>query len=140
MMKHALIRITRTLSTILGSGTPLVNSLMMVADAITHPEIAGKIRATINKVKEGVSLAHAFEGQGLFSPMALEMIAVGEATGTVEAFLNNIAEFYEDALDLELGRITTWVEPMLLLIMGFAVGTLVVIMYLPIFNLAETLQ
>jgi type IV pilus assembly protein PilC len=72
--------------------------------------------------------------------MTLEMIEVGEATGALEEMLNQVAEFHEDELDRSLTRITTWVEPVLLLVMGGLVAVVVVTMYLPIFNLAGTIK
>jgi len=68
----------------------------------------------------------------------LEMIEVGETTGSLETMLQEIAEFHESELDLQLNQLTTWIEPVLLLIMGFLVGGIVIVMYLPVFQLADT--
>ena len=70
--------------------------------------------------------------------MMLEMIEVGETTGSLEAMLRDVAEFQEGELDLRLNQLTTWMEPVLLLVMGILVGGLVIVMYLPIFQMAGT--
>ena len=140
MLKSYLIQITRTLSAILSGGIPLVTALEMVADAMTNRAISVKIRDVRERVKEGVSLASAFEKTGFMPRLTLEMVGVGEATGALEQLLMDAAEFHEEELDLLLGRLTTWVEPLLLLFMGTIVATIVVIMYLPVFNLAGTIR
>ncbi|HXC61373.1 MAG TPA: type II secretion system F family protein, partial [Nitrospiria bacterium] len=72
--------------------------------------------------------------------LTVEMVGVGEATGALEQLLTNAAEFHEEELDILLARVTTWVEPLLLLFMGTMVATIVIIMYLPVFNLAGTIR
>ena len=128
------------LATILTGGIPLVSALRMVGDSIPNRVIAAHIAAVIERVKTGSGLAAAFAAGGLMPRMTLEMIEVGEATGALEEMLNQVAEFHEDELDRSLTRITTWVEPALLLVMGGLVAVVVVTMYLPIFNLAGTIK
>ncbi|OLB02312.1 MAG: hypothetical protein AUH21_05935 [Nitrospirae bacterium 13_2_20CM_62_7] len=70
--------------------------------------------------------------------MTLEMIEVGETTGALEGMLQDVAEFHEGELDLRLSQLTTWIEPLLLLIMGLIVGGIVIVMYLPVFQIAGT--
>lgn len=140
MLKSYLIQITRTLSAILSGGIPMVNALEMVADAITNQAISVKVREVRERVKEGMSLARAFERTGFMPRLTIEMVGVGEATGALEQLLTEAAEFHEEELDILLGRVTTWVEPLLLLFMGTIVATIVVIMYLPVFNLAGTIR
>ena len=140
MRKHYLIQITRTLSTTLSGGIPLVTALEMVADAITNQSVRASIHAVGERVKEGVTLAHAFEKTGFVPRLTIEMVSVGETTGSLEQLLSEAAEFHEEELDLLLGRVTAWVEPMLLLFMGTIVAVIVIIMYLPIFNLAGAVQ
>jgi type IV pilus assembly protein PilC len=140
MIKTYLIQISRTLSAILSGGIPLVTALEMVADAMTNPVIAARIREVRERVKEGVSLASALEKTGFIPRLTLEMVSVGEATGALEQLLMDAAEFHEEELDLLLARVTTWVEPLLLLFMGTIVAAIVIIMYLPVFNLAGTIR
>lgn len=137
---HYTISVARTLATILTGGIPLVSALRMVGDSIPNRVIAADIAEVIERVKTGSGLAAAFAAGGLMPRMTLEMIEVGEATGALEEMLNQVAEFHEDELDRSLTRITTWVEPVLLLVMGGLVAVVVVTMYLPIFNLAGTIK
>jgi len=76
----------------------------------------------------------------VFPRMALEMLAVGEETGSLDAMLRDVAELYEGDLDQRLSQLTTWIEPVLLLIMGVVVGAIVIIMYLPVFQMAGTVR
>jgi len=140
LLKSYLIQIARTLSAILSGGIPLVTALEMVADAITNQAISVKVREVRERVKEGISLARAFEKTGFIPRLTVEMVGVGEATGALEQLLTNAAEFHEEELDILLARVTTWVEPLLLLFMGTIVAAIVVIMYLPVFNLAGTIR
>jgi type IV pilus assembly protein PilC len=72
----------------------------------------------------------------VFPKLAIEMLSVGEETGSLEAMLQDVAEFYEADLDLRLTQLTTWIEPALLLVMGILVGGIVIVMYLPVFQMA----
>lgn len=137
---HYTITVSRTLATILAGGIPLVSALRMVADSVPNRVIAGHLAQVIERVKTGTGLAAAFSVDGFMPRMTLEMIEVGETTGALEEMLNQVADFHEDELDRALTRITTWVEPALLLTMGFLVAAVVITMYLPIFNLAGTIK
>ncbi len=85
-------------------------------------------------------MAASLEAPKILPRLALEMIAVGEETGSLETMLRDVAEFYEGELDLRLSQLTTWIEPVLLLVMGVLVGGIVIIMYLPVFQMAGTIQ
>ncbi len=85
-------------------------------------------------------MAAALERPRILPKLAIEMISVGEETGSLEPMLRDVAEFYDGDLDVRLTQLTTWIEPVLLLIMGIVVGGIVIIMYLPIFQMAETVQ
>jgi type IV pilus assembly protein PilC len=92
------------------------------------------------RVQEGVSLAQSLAQSATFPKMSLEMIDVGENSGSLVEMLGEVADFHEDELDLYLGRVTTWVEPVMLLVMGIIVAVIVISMYLPIFHLAGTVK
>ncbi len=140
MKTHYTIMVSRTLATILAGGIPLVSALLMVADSVPNRIVAEHLARVIERVKTGTGLAAAFSVDGFMPRMTLEMIEVGEATGALEEMLNQVADFHEDELDRALTRITTWVEPALLLTMGLLVAAVVITMYLPIFNLAGTIK
>jgi type IV pilus assembly protein PilC len=135
-LKNQLIRLTRTLSTILGGGIPLLHALEITRGAVTNRIVSGAIERTTARVRDGVGLAAALKQERLFPQMMLEMIEVGETTGSLEAMLRDVAEFQEGELDLRLNQLTTWMEPVLLLVMGILVGGLVIVMYLPVFQMA----
>jgi type IV pilus assembly protein PilC len=90
----------------------------------------------VNEIREGTTLASALERPKVFPKLAIEMLSVGEETGSLEAMLQDVAEFYEADLDLRLTQLTTWIEPVLLLVMGILVGGIVIVMYLPVFQMA----
>jgi type IV pilus assembly protein PilC len=136
LLKNQIVRMARTLSTILAGGIPLLNALQITSAAMTNRVISRALAQATERIREGVSLAASLKLEGFLPPMTLEMIEVGETTGSLEAMLMDVAEFHEGELDLRLSQLTTWIEPVLLLIMGFLVGGIVIIMYLPIFQIA----
>lgn len=138
--RHHLIRITRTLATILKSGIPLVEALEMVGGAMTNWVVRLQIDRAKEAVKGGVAISAALSQIGLFPKISTEMIAVGESTGSLEEMLGEVASFHEEELDLYLARVTTWVEPVLLLTIGSLVAMILIAMYLPIFHLAGTIR
>ena len=135
-----IVTIGRTLATILSGGITLVDGMEMVSQSLSNRNYSRRVQIAIQKVREGSTLASAFESGNLMPKIALEMVEVGETTGSLEDMLNQIADFQEELLDQKLARITTWVEPVLLLVMGVIVAVILVAMYLPIFNLAGTLK
>jgi type IV pilus assembly protein PilC len=138
LRKNAIIRMARTLSAILGGGIPLLNALEITGGAMTNRVVAQALQRTTARVRDGMGLAASLQKERLLPQMMLEMIEVGETTGALEPLLRDVAEFQEAELDLRLNQLTTWIEPVLLLIMGVIVGGLVVVMYLPVFEMAGT--
>ena len=138
LRKNEIIRMARTLSAILGGGIPLLHALGITAGAMTNRVIAQALQRTTARVRDGMGLAASLQQERLLPQMMLEMIEVGETTGALEPLLRDVAEFQEAQLDLRLNQLTTWIEPVLLLIMGVIVGGLVVVMYLPVFEMAGT--
>jgi len=140
LIQHHTIQLTRTLSVVLAGGTPIVQALQIAGGAVSNKVITGGLDAAARSVREGVTMASALEKVKGLPHMALEMIAVGEQTGSLETMLRNVAEFQEGELDQRLTQISTWSEPALLLCMGVVVGAIVVIMYLPVFQMAGSVQ
>lgn len=137
-IKHNTVQLTRTLGTILAGGTPLVDALQSARGAVSNRWISqGMVRA-VNEIREGVTLAAALDRPKVLPKLAIEMLSVGEETGSLDAMLRDVAEFYEADLDTKLTQLTTWIEPALLLIMGILVGGIVIVMYLPVFQMAGT--
>lgn len=137
---HYTIQLMRTLGTVLAGGIPAVEAVQIAGGAVSNRYVSRGLSAAVERIREGTAMASAIETQHVLPKLATEMIAVGEETGSLETMTRDIAEFYEGILDLQLTRMTTWIEPVLLLIMGFLVGAIVIIMYLPVFQMAGTIQ
>lgn len=140
LTRHYTIQLTRTLATVLAGGIPLVEALSIAKGSVTNRQISGKLGDAVDRVRTGETLAASLADIQTIPKMALEMIAVGEETGSLETMLRDVAEFYESELDVKLSQLTTWIEPVLILVMGLFVGTIVIIMYLPVFQMAGTVQ
>ncbi|MFO0773278.1 MAG: type II secretion system F family protein [Nitrospiraceae bacterium] len=134
--RHCTVQLVRTLGTVMGGGTPLVEALNVSRAAVSNRFMAQSFRRTFEQLREGSTLAMALRQPMVMPALAVEMLAVGEETGSLDQMLKDVAEFFESELDLQLTQLTTWIEPMLLLLMGVLVGSIVVIMYLPVFQLA----
>ena len=137
-VKHNTVQLTRTLGTILAGGTPLVDALQSARGAISNRWISKGMAGAVQEIREGSTLATALDRPRVLPKLAIEMLSVGEETGSLDSMLQDIAEFYEADLDTRLAQLTTWIEPALLLVMGALVGGIVIVMYLPVFQMAGT--
>lgn len=135
-VKHYTVQLARTLATVLAGGTPLVDALSIARSAISNRYVSLGVAGAVAEIREGTTLAAALDRPKVFPKLAVEMLSVGEETGSLPAMLHDVAEFYEGDLDLRLTQLTTWIEPMMLLIMGVLVGAIVIVMYLPVFQMA----
>lgn len=134
--KVAVAKFTRTLGTMVSSGVPIMDGLEIVAKTAGNKIVEEAIYAVRQAISEGKTMAEPLAACGVFPPMVVQMISVGEATGAMDAMLNKIADFYDDEVDDAVGAMTAMMEPLLMVFLGTAVGGLVVAMYLPIFKLA----
>ncbi|MBI3355326.1 MAG: type II secretion system F family protein [Nitrospirae bacterium] len=137
-VKHNTVQLTRTLGTILAGGTPLVDALQSARGAVSNRWISQGMAGAVNEIREGTTLAAALDRPKVLPKLAIEMLSVGEETGSLDAMLRDVSEFYEADLDTRLSQLTTWIEPALLLVMGVLVGGIVIVMYLPVFQMAGT--
>lgn len=138
LMGFAISKFARTLSTVLGGGIPLVESLRMVTGVLGNKVLEEKAHNVTRMVEEGSSLTDAVESESLMPPLAVKMLGVGESSGSLGEMLLDIAAFYEEEVDSRLSALTTLIEPVLMLVMGAFVAAIVIAMYLPVFKLAET--
>lgn len=136
VIQHNTVQLTRTLGTILGGGTPLVDALHSARAAVSNRFVSQRLLRAVDEIREGATLANALNRPKVLPRLAIEMLSVGEETGSLETMLRDIAEFYEADLDTRLAQLTTWIEPALLLVMGVMVGGIVIVMYLPVFQMA----
>lgn len=137
LRKVALSRITRTLSTLLSGGVPMLESLKITSSTAGNVIIEEGIMGSRKQVAEGTSLTDAFKESGQFPFMMIQMVGVGEATGTLDEMLSKLADFYDDEVEVSVASLLSILEPVLLIFVGSMVGALVVSMYLPIFSLMQ---
>lgn len=136
--KVAVAKFTRTLGTMVSSGVPIMDGLDIVAKTAGNKVVEDAIYNVRQAISEGKTMAEPLAASGVFPPMVVQMIAVGEATGAMDTMLNKIADFYDDEVDDAVGALTAMMEPLLMVFLGTTVGALVIAMYLPIFKLAGT--
>ncbi|MFZ2950860.1 MAG: type II secretion system F family protein [Desulfuromonadaceae bacterium] len=134
--KVSVAKFTRTLGTMISSGVPIMDGLEIVAKTAGNKIVEEAIYAVRQAISEGKTMAEPLAACGVFPPMVVSMISVGEATGAMDTMLNKIADFYDDEVDDAVGAMTAMMEPLLMVFLGTTVGGLVVAMYLPIFKLA----
>jgi type IV pilus assembly protein PilC len=133
-------QLARSLSSLLAGGTPLVEALRTAAGSLANQLYLDRLELTMKQVTEGASLAQAVRATDLMPPMAARMIEVGEASGGLDAMLAEVAQFYEDVLDSRLERAMVLVEPLLMLLMGVLIGGIIIVMYLPVFHVADIIK
>ncbi len=136
----SIIQFARSLSSLLAGGTPLMPALQTVGGAVTSRIFSEGLSAVIQQVAAGTSLAASLRQAGLLPETALSMIEVGESSGGLDRMLDEIALYYEEALDVRLTRLMSLLEPVIMLLMGVLIGGIIVVMYLPIFNLADVIK
>jgi len=139
MEKVGLSRITRTLSTLLTGGVPMLESLKITSSTSGNVVVEESIMKARAMVAEGASLTDSFRNAGRFPFMLIQMIGVGEATGTLDSMLSKLAEFYDEEVDASVSALLSILEPILLIFVGGMVGMIVISMYLPIFELLGTI-
>jgi type IV pilus assembly protein PilC len=137
--KVGLSRVTRTLATLLSGGVPMLESLKITSTTAGNVIIEDQIMRARSLVAEGTSLTDAFKESGNFPFMLIQMIGVGEATGTLDEMLTKLADFYDEEVEAAVASLLSVMEPILLIFVGGLVGTIVVSMYLPIFSLIQQL-
>ena len=134
--KVAVAKFTRTLGTMVSSGVPIMDGLEIVAKTAGNKIVEEAIYGVRQAISEGKTMAEPLGACGVFPPMVVQMISVGEATGAMDTMLNKIADFYDDEVDDAVSAMTAMMEPLLMVFLGTTVGGLVIAMYLPIFKLA----
>jgi type IV pilus assembly protein PilC len=135
--KSAVARWTRTLSTMFAAGVPLVEALDSVGGASGNAVYADATAQIQKDVSTGAALTTSMQTTGVFPNMVLQMCAIGEESGSLDAMLGKAAEFYEDEVDEAVKGLSTLMEPFIIVILGTLIGGIVVSMYLPIFKLGQ---
>ncbi|MBS1821804.1 MAG: type II secretion system F family protein [Acidobacteria bacterium] len=135
-LKYQVGLFSRTLSTLLTGGLPLVPSLETAAKSIDSHQVADAVFKSVETVREGKGLARSLEQTKAFPELAIEMIEVGESTGALPQMLNSVAEFFEEDVQTNLTAAMSLIEPLILIVMGVVVVTILIALYLPIFSLS----
>jgi type IV pilus assembly protein PilC len=138
--KFQFAQFCRTLSTLLAGGTPLVQAMETAGGAIKSRLVSGAIASGAQLVREGQSLHSSLSSTGLVPDLALEMIEVGEASGSLSAMLASVAEFYEDDVNTHLANLVALIEPAILVFMAVLIAFILVALYLPMFSLSAAGQ
>ena len=135
--KVSVAKFSRTLGTLISSGVPLIEGLDICARTSGNKIVEIAVFKTINAIKEGESIAAPLSREDVFPPMVIQMIDVGEASGSLDKMLSKIADFYDEEVDAAVEGLTALLEPMLMVFLGCIVGFIVVAMYLPIFKMGD---
>jgi type IV pilus assembly protein PilC len=139
LQKIAVARFCRTLSTLISSGVPILDGLEITARTAGNAIVEDAIMAVRKAVESGLTIAQPLKESGVFPPMVVQMIGVGEQTGALDAMLSKIADFYEEEVDQAVANLLTLLEPIMILFLGTTVGGIVIAMYMPLFDLISKL-
>jgi type IV pilus assembly protein PilC len=137
LQKVAISKFTRTLSTLVKSGVPILSALEIVAKTADNMVIEAAVNNVKNSVQEGESIADPMEKSGIFPPLVTRMIAVGEKSGELETMLSKIADFYDEQVDTAVDALTSMIEPLVIAFLGIVIGGIVICMFLPIFQMSS---
>ncbi|MDN6871356.1 type II secretion system F family protein [Pseudomonas citronellolis] len=137
LYKSAVARYARTLSTTFAAGVPLVEALDSVSGATGNVVFRNAVNKIKQDVSSGTQLNFSMRTTGIFPSMAVQMASIGEESGSLDAMLDKVANYYEEEVDNAVDNLTTLMEPMIMAVLGILVGGLVIAMYLPIFQLGQ---
>jgi type IV pilus assembly protein PilC len=137
IQRVSVAKFTRTLGTLMTSGVPILEGLLIVSRTAGNKIVENAVLTTRQSVSEGKTLAEPLGRAKVFPPMVTQMIAVGEATGALDNMLNKIADFYDEEVDSAVAALTSLLEPMLMVFLGVTVGFVIIAMYMPIFQMGS---
>jgi len=140
VLKVATSRFTRTLSTLMGSGVPLLQALETVSGVTGNTYIGSKILEAREDVRRGLSLSQPLKKQNVFPPMVHNMIKIGEDSGSIEEILDKTADFYDEEVETAINRVTAMLEPLMIVFMAIIIGFIVLAMVIPMFDMVKTVQ
>jgi type IV pilus assembly protein PilC len=133
--KSSISRFSQTLSTLLTSGVTILEALSITAKTAGNKVLEKGLFRTLERISGGLSIAEPLKDTGVFPPMVIQMIAVGEKTGDLSGMLSKISDFYKEEVDGAVDALTSIIEPIMILVLGVVIGGLVIAMYMPIFNM-----
>jgi type IV pilus assembly protein PilC len=133
-------RFSRTLSTLLVSGVPILQAMETVAGTVDNEIISDAIMESRAAIREGETIGEPLERSGLFPPMVVQMITIGEETGSLDQMLSKVAEFYEQEVEAALQSLAAALEPLMIIMLGGVVGFIVIAMFLPLVSIIQSLS
>lgn len=133
-------KFSRTFSILMAAGVPIMDTMELTENVVQNAVVEAGVRKARVMVKEGYGVANAFKKTGLFPATLLQMISTGEETGDMDKLLSKAAQFYEKLVDAVIDRLTSLIEPLLIVIMAAVVGGIIIVVYLPIFSLGEAMS
>ncbi|GJM43756.1 MAG: type II secretion system protein F [Gemmatimonadota bacterium] len=139
LRKGAVARFTRTLGTLVSSGVPILDGLEITAKTAGNVIVQDAVMMARTSIREGDTISNPLRQSGVFPPMVVQMITVGEETGALDEMLTKIADFYDEEVDSAVDALTSIIEPVMIVFMGAIVGGMVVAMYLPIFQMVNVI-
>jgi len=137
LKKVAVAKFTRTLGTLIKSGVPIMQAMETVAQTAGNVAIAEVILKSRDSIREGGHLSDPLKASGIFPSMVTSMIAVGEQTGNLDVMLSKIADFYDMEVNEAVKGLTSMIEPVVIVIMGIVIGSIVIAMFMPMFNMGS---
>jgi type IV pilus assembly protein PilC len=140
LRKSSVSRFTRTLGTLIASGVSILEGLEITARTAGNRVVQDAIMASRASIAGGETIAAPLSKSGVFPPMVISMISVGESTGGLDEMLSKIADFYDDEVDAAVGGLLSLLEPIMIVFLGVAVGGMIMAMYLPIFDMVNAVQ
>ena len=136
LKKVAVAKFSRTLSTMMSSGVPILDGLEIVSKTAGNKVVENVLMETRRSISEGNTIAEPLSESGIFPSMVVSMISVGENTGALDTMLEKIADFYDSEVDVAVNAMTAMLEPMMMVFLGGVVGGMIIALYLPIFSMA----
>jgi type IV pilus assembly protein PilC len=140
LRKVAISKFTRTLSTLVKSGVPILTALEIVSRTSGNVVVEGAVKKVRESVQEGESIADPLEKSGIFPPLVTRMVDVGEKSGELENMLSKIADFYDEQVDTAVDGLTSLIEPLIIAFLGIVIGGIVLCMFLPVFKMSTLIQ
>jgi type IV pilus assembly protein PilC len=138
--KVYLARMTRNLSSMLSAGVPMLQALEVVADTTGSTVVSDALTDVRESVRAGEALATPMSRHSIFPPMTVQMVAVGEDSGQLDEMMDKVADFYDDEVETTTQQLTTLIEPIMILILGAVVGSILISLYLPIFKIFDLVR
>jgi type IV pilus assembly protein PilC len=139
LTKTSVARFSRTLGTLVSSGVPILQALQITRDTAGNLRVSSAVENIHDNVKEGESMVSPMEASGIFPPMVVSMVQVGEETGQLPDMLTKVADVFEEEVDNAVAGLTSMLEPVMIVMLALVVGTIVVALFLPLITIIQDL-